>query len=136
MSALEELMKTMPPDLEQDAKDFARFLSEKRAHRDEQVQDSAAAVRDYREEYTSTESKQTTLKSDGGHIATLPELVQSLPSEMQQEVQDFIEFLLAKRRKRPRGKSTFEWAGALKDLRHQYTSVELEHKISDWRIQE
>ncbi len=135
MSALEELMKTIPPDLEPEVKDFARFLSEKRMHLDKREQDSAAALRDYREEYTSTESKQTTLKAEGGHIATLPELVQSLPSEMQQEVQDFIEFLLAKRKQRPRGKPTFEWAGALKDLRDQYTSVELEHKISDWRIQ-
>ena len=74
-------------------------------------------MRDYREQYTA-----------------LPELGQSLPSEMQQQVQDYIEFLLKKRQK-PRGKPTFEWAGALKDLRDQYTSVELQHRISDWRIQ-
>jgi len=54
---------------------------------------------------------------------------------MQQQVQDYIEFLLEKRLKKPRGKPTFEWAGALKDLRDQYTSVELQHRISDWRIQ-
>lgn len=67
-------------------------------------------------------------------VKTLPELVQLLPSEMQPEVRDFIEFLLEKRQKKPRAKPTFEWAGALKDLRHQYTSVGLQHKISDWRI--
>jgi len=27
----------------------------------------------------------------------------------------------------------FEWQGALKDLRSQYTSVELQHRISDMR---
>lgn len=134
MSTFEELLGALPPDLESEAKDFARFLSEKRARGYESAPDDATALRDYREQYTSR-LEQTTRKADDGHIATLPELVQSLPSEMQQEVQDFIEFLLAKR-KRPRGKPTFEWAGALKDLRDQYTSVELEHKISDWRIQE
>jgi len=54
---------------------------------------------------------------------------------MQQKVRDFIEFLLEKHLKKPRGKPTFEWAGALKDLRDQYTSVGL-HKISDWRTAE
>ena len=135
MSTFEELLGALPPDLESEAKDFARFLSEKRARGYERARDDATALRDYREQYTSR-LEQTTHKADDGHITTLPELVQSLPSEMQQEVQDFIEFLLAKRMKGPRGKPTFEWAGALKDLRDQYTSVELGHKISDWRIQE
>ena len=82
-------------------------------------------MRDHREQYASSEQ-----------VRALPELVQLLPSEMQQEVRDFIEFLLEKRLKKPRGKPTFEWAGALKHLRDQYTSVELQHKISDWRIAE
>ncbi len=120
MNSLEELIQGLPPDFEQEVKDFVRFLSEKHARKPGQTPepDRAGALRDYRERYT-----------------TLPELVQSLPSEMQQQVQDYIEFLLEKRRK-PHGKPTFEWAGALKDLRDQYTSVDLQHRISDWRIQE
>ena len=119
MNPLEELIQQLPPDLEQEAGDFVRFLN-KRARQQGQTseQGQASALRDYREQYT-----------------TLPELVQSLPSEMQQEVRDFVEFLLEKRLK-PHGKPTFEWAGALRDLRDQYTSVELQHRISDWRIQE
>lgn len=32
-----------------------------------------------------------------------------------------------------RNTSTFSWAGALRDLREQYTSVELQHEIlNDW----
>ena len=68
------------------------------------------------------------------HTRTLEELIRELPPELQQEVRDFIEFLVEKRVRRPRGKPKFDWAGALKDLRDQYTSVELQHKISEWRI--
>ena len=62
------------------------------------------------------------------------EMIKELPPELQQEVEDFVEFLVEKRLKSPRGKPNFGWAGALKDLRGRYTSVELQHKISEWRI--
>lgn len=67
-------------------------------------------------------------------MQTLKELVEQLPPELQQEARDFVEFLLKRREKKPRGRPRFDWAGALKDLRDQYTSVELQHKISGWRI--
>lgn len=70
----------------------------------------------------------------GEQAKSLEELIKELPPEFQEEVRDFVEFLLEKRRKKSRGKPRFEWAGALKDLRDQYTSVELQHKISEWRI--
>ncbi|MGC8903523.1 MAG: DUF2281 domain-containing protein, partial [Fervidobacterium sp.] len=66
----------------------------------------------------------------------LSELVEELPPELQQEVRDFVEFLLKKRVKRLRKKPTLEWAGVLEDLREQYTSVELQHEITKWRIEE
>lgn len=64
----------------------------------------------------------------------LEERIRNLPPELQREVEDFVEFLLEKRQKKRRGKPKFNWAGALKDLRGQFTSVELQHKISEWRI--
>ncbi len=67
-------------------------------------------------------------------MKSLPELIAQLPPELQQEVRDFVEFLLQKHRRRPRGVPTFSWAGALRDLRSQYTSVELQHAIMKWRI--
>ena len=66
----------------------------------------------------------------------IEERIRQLPPELQREVEDFVDFLLEKRLENPRGKPTFEWAGALKDLRDQYSSVELQHKISEWRIGE
>ena len=66
----------------------------------------------------------------------IEERIKELPIELQQEVEDFVEFLVEKRLKRPRRKPNFGWAGALKDLRERYTSVELQHKISEWRVGE
>lgn len=67
-------------------------------------------------------------------MQTLKELVEQLPPDVQQEVRDFVEFVLERRRKKPKGKPRFHWAGALKDLRDQYTSVQLQHQIAEWRI--
>jgi len=75
-------------------------------------------------------------KEEDNRMDNLKELVERLPPELQQEVKDFIEYLLNKSKTRIRGKPKFEWAGALKDLKNIYTSVELQHKISEWRIGE
>lgn len=64
----------------------------------------------------------------------IEELVKALPPEIQGEVRDFVEFLMQRRLKRRRQRPTFDWSGALKELRDQYTSVDLQHKISEWRI--
>lgn len=66
-------------------------------------------------------------------IRPLPELVQQLPPEMYTEVRDFIEFLLAKQKPHAKGKLRQDWAGALSDYRHQYTSLELQQQALSWR---
>ena len=67
---------------------------------------------------------------------SVEELFNQLPPESQHEVRDFIEFLLEKVRARPRRQPQFGWAGALEDLRDQYSSVDLQHQITDWRIED
>ncbi|MCP9449547.1 MAG: DUF2281 domain-containing protein [Nitrospira sp.] len=62
----------------------------------------------------------------------LEERIKELPPDLAQEVEDFVEFLLEKRRRKPRGKLKLDWAGALADLRDQYTSVELQHQALEW----
>lgn len=77
----------------------------------------------------------------------LPDLIKdkinSLPHESRIELENYIDFLLYKynllnsnEEQINRGneqKPSFEWAGGLKDLKKKYTSVELQHLISDWR---
>jgi len=69
-------------------------------------------------------------------MKNIEEQIKELPPELRREVEDYIEFLVERRLKKPRGKPNFGWAGALRELRDQYTSVELQHKISAWRIGE
>ncbi len=67
-------------------------------------------------------------------MQSLEQKIKALPPEEQKEVQDFVEFLMKKRRTKTRkGKMTFNWEGALSHLKKKYSSVELQHKISrDW----
>jgi hypothetical protein len=48
----------------------------------------------------------------------------------------FIDVLLEREEKRPKEKPTLKWVGALKHLRDKYTSVELQHKILEWWIED
>ena len=68
------------------------------------------------------------------HSRSLEELVKELPPDYQEEVRDFVIFLLEKRNKRPRHQPTFSWAGALKDSRDAYTARETQHQIAEERI--
>ena len=66
-------------------------------------------------------------------MGRIAEMVRDLLPYLQQEVEDFVQFLLEKRSKGPRGKPTFDWAGALRDHRDQYTALELQKKALEWR---
>jgi len=66
-------------------------------------------------------------------MKTIEEMIKELPSELQQEVLDFAEFLIEKRAQKKGRKLRQDWAGALKDYRDQYTSLELQKKALQWR---
>lgn len=66
---------------------------------------------------------------------TLEEIVKHLDPADQDEVREFAERLLARGSGEAHGQPKFAWAGALRDLRHRYTSVELQHQIARWRIE-
>ena len=69
-------------------------------------------------------------------MRSLKDLIEQLPPELQEEVRDFIEFLLERKARRPKaekkGELKLDWRGALRDLRDKYTSVELQHKVLKW----
>jgi len=66
---------------------------------------------------------------------SLEEMVKDLAPTDQNEVREFVERLLAKGSSEAHGQPKFAWAGALRDLRDRYTSVELQHQIARWRIE-
>ena len=59
--------------------------------------------------------------------------IESLPAELQQEVFDFVDFLLKKASKHEPRKLRQDWAGALQDFRGKYTSLQLQKKALAWR---
>ena len=63
---------------------------------------------------------------------SLEGLIRELPPDIQTQVRDFAEFLLAKRERRTTTLRQ-DWAGALREYRQQYTSLELQHQALDWR---
>jgi hypothetical protein len=64
---------------------------------------------------------------------TLEELVRELSPDMRAEVRDFVESLLTKRERRSGRTLRQDWAGALREVRQQYTSLELQRQALDWR---
>ena len=61
--------------------------------------------------------------------------IQELPEDLRKEVLDYIEFLRMKyRNKDSRSKGfKFNWEGGLSEVKDEFTSVELQHKASEWR---
>jgi hypothetical protein len=64
---------------------------------------------------------------------TVQDLVKALPPNLQKEVEDFARFLIEKRFKKQGKRLRQGWAGALRDYRDQYTSLELQKKAMEWR---
>ncbi len=65
-------------------------------------------------------------------MATLDDLVDQLPPELQREVEDFAKFLLETRAQRKGGKLSLDWAGALSEFSGQFTSLDLQKKALEW----
>lgn len=66
-------------------------------------------------------------------MSKIDDMVKQLPPDLLQEVEDFIEFLLDKRYRKPATKLRQDWAGELKEFRNKYTSLELQKKALEWR---
>ncbi len=71
-------------------------------------------------------------KPDAG---SLEKVIKELSPDLRQEVLDFAQYLLSKRKKPKRKKFKMDWAGALSEYRDQYTSLELQKKALEWRIE-
>jgi len=66
-------------------------------------------------------------------MQSLETLIKQLPLQLQEEVKEFFEFLLEKQREKAGKKLRQDWAGALKEFRDKYTSLELQKKALEWR---
>ncbi len=60
------------------------------------------------------------------------QIIKELPPEVQQEVLDFAEFLMNKRKPAKRKRMRLDWIGGLKEFRDRYTALELRKKALEW----
>lgn len=60
--------------------------------------------------------------------------IQELPEDLRREVLDYVDFLLMKHDAKESGakKFKFDWEG-VSEAKEKFTSVELQHKASEWR---
>jgi hypothetical protein len=61
------------------------------------------------------------------------ELLRQLTPESLRQVRSLAESLIARQEARPRRQPHFDWAGALSEMRNQYSSVDLQHQLLNWR---
>jgi hypothetical protein len=68
-------------------------------------------------------------------IKDIENKVHKLPSNLLEEVDDYIDFLIFKKQKKEyKGKKLKQkWAGALKQYNREYTSVQLQKQAMQWR---
>ncbi len=65
-------------------------------------------------------------------MKSIDELIKDLPPDIKQEVYDFAQFLLSKRRVTKGKRLKMDWAGGLSEYRDRYTSLELQKKALEW----
>lgn len=59
-------------------------------------------------------------------MRSIDKSIQRLPPELQQEVLDFIDFLVQRQAPKKGKRLKLDWAGGLKEYKDKYTSLELQ----------
>jgi hypothetical protein len=66
-------------------------------------------------------------------MKSLEEMIRDLSPDAQRQVADFVRQLTESTKSAPRRKLDQQWAGALRQYRDQYTSLQLQQKALEWR---
>jgi hypothetical protein len=66
-------------------------------------------------------------------MRNIEEIIKELPPELRREVEDFVQTLVAKQKRKTGVKLRQDWAGGLREFRDQYTALELQKKALEWR---
>jgi hypothetical protein len=66
-------------------------------------------------------------------MSEIEEMAKNLPPDLRIQVINFIEFLLERKMLKRRVTLRQDWAGALRDVKKEYTSLDLQKKALEWR---
>ena len=64
---------------------------------------------------------------------SIEEIIRELPPDLRQQVEEFVQTLIAKQKRKTGVKLRMDWAGGLREFRDQYTALELQKKALEWR---
>ena len=69
------------------------------------------------------------------NINQINKKIEKMPPDLLSEVMDYIDYLMHKYSIVSKTKTTFDfsWEGGLTEISKKYTSVDLQHKVSEWR---
>ena len=67
------------------------------------------------------------------NTSSLLDRIKDMPPGIQQEIEDFADFILKKRGRKSEYILRQDWAGALSDFKGQFNSLELQKKSLEWR---
>ncbi len=71
-------------------------------------------------------------------ISTFTSEFENMPKNIQQQLVEYVEFPIEKtksnkKNRKPENQFTFSWENGLDELKDEYISVELQHKINELR---
>lgn len=66
-------------------------------------------------------------------MESIAKKTQNLPPDLQDQANDFIDYLIEKKKRRTRKTPKLDWIGGLRQFKNQYTSMELQKKALEWR---
>ncbi len=66
-------------------------------------------------------------------MESIAQKIQKLPPDLQDQANDFIEFLINKKKRKARKTPKLDWVGGLRQFKNQYSALELQKKALDWR---
>ena len=66
-------------------------------------------------------------------MSEIEEMAKNLPPDLRIQVIDFMQFLLERKMPKRGVVLRQDWAGALRDVKNEYTSLDLQKKALEWR---
>ncbi len=66
-------------------------------------------------------------------MKSLEELIKELSPQLQNEVREYVQYLVDTKVKPKRKYLRMDWAGGLREYRDQFTSLQLQKKALEWR---
>lgn len=65
-------------------------------------------------------------------MKTIEQKLERLPQNLQQEVMDFLDYLLEKQKKKSHKTLKLDWVGGLKEYKDKFTAIELQKMSMEW----